>query len=349
MPFTIAVLDHGYGQIDLERELVAQAGGMLLDLRDLSEYDALAAAQAEGIMVRRRVVDESQLAAFKSAKIIVRYGVGVDNIDVDAATRLKLLVGHVPVYCVDEVSNHAICLLLACVRELIPIHQKVSAGRWDLQRENPVHRTRGKTAGIVGLGNIGSDVARKLKSWGMRLLAADPYIEPAKAAALGVELVPLEQLLRQSDFVTLHLPLLPETHHLINEAALALMKPSAILINTARGPIVDTEALRRSLDAGRLHAAGLDVFEEEPIPATSPLLNHPSIVVTDHMGWYSEESLLDLRRQAVEEAIRGAIGKLPHYIANPDVLKALGRDHEWAPPEGARWWARRAEALALAR
>ena len=196
--------------------------------------------------------------------------------DVDAATEANIIVGHSPLYATDEVSVHAASLLLACIRDVVPTHKRMEAGAWDVERPARVRRMAGCTLGIVGFGNIGRATARKFALWDLRIVAADPYVDPALAAQQGVDLVPLDTLLESSDFISLHCPLLPETRHLINSRTLARMKPEAILINTARGGVVDTRALLAALDAGRLAGAGLNVFEEEPLPADSPLRNTPA-------------------------------------------------------------------------
>ena len=278
---------------------------------------------------------------FQRCKIIVRYGVGTDNVDVDAATEAGIIVGHVPAYCIDEVSTHAVALLLACVRHLVRTHQKMEKGHWEVNRDDPIYRMEGRTLGLVGFGNIGQAVARKFSGWGVKLLAADPFVDASQVGRLGVKLVSFETLCAESDFVSLHCPLLPETRRLIDRRALGLMKPGAILINTARGPVVDSKALLEALDAGHVACAGLDVFEEEPLPPDSPLRSHPRVILTDHVAWYSEESQIQLQRTAAEEMVRVCTGGLPLSLANPQVLRRLGRFEEWTPTESMRWQLKR--------
>ncbi len=200
---------------------------------------------------------------------------------------------------------------------------------------------RGRTLGVVGLGGIGRTVARKMAGWGMRLVAADPFAEACVAEEAGVELVDFDTLLRESDYLSLHCPLLPETHHLVGTRALRLAKRGAILVNTARGPIVDTGALLAALDEGRLSGAALDVFEDEPLPSDSPLRRQERLVISDHTGWYSEESQAELQRTAADVVATVCTGGLPGSLANPLVLKALGRWDEWQPAENMRWQLRR--------
>jgi D-3-phosphoglycerate dehydrogenase len=246
---------------------------------------------------------------------------------------------------VDEVSTHAIALLLACVRNLVEIHGRVAGGDWETTRSYPLYRLTGRTLGIIGLGKIGRAVVHKLQSWGLNMMATDPYIEPETAAAIGVRLVSLEQLCQDADYISLHCPLLPETRHLLGTRQFALMKPGVMIINTARGPVLDTAALIAALNCGQVARAGLDVFEEEPLPVDSPLRRHPSVLLSDHVAWYSEESQVELQSWAAEEVVRVCTGQLPVSLTNPEVLHRLGRFQEWTPPEQMRWQLRRLARL----
>ena len=342
--FRVVVLEHGYASIECEREVIAAAGGELINADQLPLQKALALAEdADGILFRRLDMPAEMIRRFRRAKGIVRYGVGTDNVDVAAATAAGIIVGHVPSYCLDEVSTHAIAMLLAAVRKLVPTHERLRRGAWDVHREDPVFRLAGKTLGIVGFGQIGKAVARKLAAWDLRLIAFDPFAE----AAHGLELVNLDTLFQQSDFISLHAPLLPETRHMLSHRQFALMKPGVIMVNTARGPVLDTNALLAAIDSGKVAQAALDVFEEEPLPANSPLRSHPRILLTDHMAWYSEESQAQLQRTAAEEIATICTGRLPGSIANPEVLHKLGRFEEWQPSETARWQLKRLRATAL--
>lgn len=344
--FKIILVKHGYPSIELERKVVTEAGGEFIDGDRLSdEEEQKVCADADGILVRWRQITPALIKSFRRCKIIVRYGVGYDNVDVQAANEAGIIVGHLPTYCLDEVSNHAIALWLACSRRIPETHQKLTQGGWDANPPAPIHRTAGCTFGLVGLGNIGQAVARKLAGWGMDLIATDPFVDPARAQALGVKLVELETLLREADHVSLHTPLLPETRHLMSHRQFSLLKPGAILVNTARGPVVDTTALLAALTGGRLGMAGLDVFEEEPPALDSPLRAHPRVILTDHVAWYSEESQAELKITAAEEAVRVCLGGLPRAIANPEVLHTLGRWNEWTINDTVRWQLKRLDKL----
>ncbi len=345
--FSVIALKHDYGPIEDERRIIKAAGGELVDSQNMTESQASRLCeQADGILVRWTRIDADFIARLRRCRIIVRYGVGTDNVDVNAATEAGIIVGHVPHYCTSEVATHAIALLLACVRDLVPTQKRMESGVWDLNAAEKAWRMDGRTLGLVGFGCIGQAVARMMRGWGLRLVANDPYVAVTHTDALGVKLVDLETLCRESDYVSLHVPLLPETHHLLNARTLALMKPGAILINTARGQVLDTEALLNTLDSGRIAMAGLDVFEEEPLSAKSPLRSHPRMIVTNHVAWYSEESQKELQITAAEEIVRVCAGGLPHSLANPEVLRRLGRFTEWAPSDSVLWKLKRMETLA---
>jgi D-3-phosphoglycerate dehydrogenase len=344
--FRVVLVEHGYATSEYERRIVTAAGGEFIDADRMPLAEALSLCEdAQGILLRRIEVSAPLIGRFRKGRILLRYGVGTDNVDVDAATAAGLMVGHVPAYCVEEVSTHALALLLACVRHVVRTHVRMEQGAWDVTRPVKLWRMTGRTLGIVGFGRIGQAVARKLAGWDLRILATDPFVEPERAKALGVELVDLDTLCRQSDYLSVHVPLLPETRHLINARVLALMKPGAILVNTARGGVLDTQAVLAALDEGRLTAAALDVFEEEPLPAASPLRTHPRIILTDHTAWYSEESQVQLQTMAAEEVVRVCTGGLPYSLANPEVLHRLGRFAEWARGDTARWQLRRLQGL----
>jgi D-3-phosphoglycerate dehydrogenase len=344
--FKVVLIEHGYATTTYEREIIEKSGGEFVDADSLPQEDALQLCEdADGVMLRRIQVTAEILARFKRCKIVLRYGVGTDNVDIGAATELGIIVGHVPNYCMDEVSSHAIGLLLACVRRIVATHQKMEHGAWDVHRVERIWRMAGKTLGIVGLGNIGRAVAKKMAGWNLDLLGCDPFVDPAEALKLGVRLVDLETLCRESDYVSLHAPLLPETHHLVNERTLAWFKPSVVLINTARGPVVDTVALLQAVEEGRIAQAALDVFEQEPLPKDSPLRRHPRIIVTDHTAWYSEDSQIELQKTAATEVAATCSGGLPRFVANMEVLKKIGRWQEWNPSDHAKWQLKRNESL----
>lgn len=344
--FRVVLIEHGYASTEVERRIIESAGGEFIDAEQLSLSKALELCrEADGILFRRIDMTGEMIRQFRKCRIIVRYGVGTDNVDVRAATAANIMVGHVPAYCVDEVSTHAIALLLACARKIVSTHQRVEQGNWDVHRDDLIYRLRGRTLGIVGLGGIGRAVARKLSGWGLTLLGADPFASRQTAHEIGVELVDFETLCRRSHFITLHCPLLPETRHLVNAKSLVTMQRGIAIVNTARGPVVDGAALLDAIESGHVAAAGLDVFEQEPLAPGSPLRRHPRIIVTDHTAWYSEESQQELQRTAAEQIARACTGGLPNSLANPEVIERLGRVSEWRPAANMIWQLQRLHSL----
>lgn len=342
--FKVVILPHCYPSVEIERAIITKAGGLLVD-GDTLPNEAAAfqeAADADVVVVRWTQMTAERICRLPRCRAIVRYGIGYDNVDYEAATAAGIIISHSPTYGVDEVATHAFALLLACVRDIPATHQRILGGVWSDNPPTRQWRMAGRTIGLIGLGNIGSAMARKLAGWQMRILAVDPYVPPELAACVGAQLVDLPTLCRESDYISLHPPLLPETHHLISRREIGMMKPGVILVNTSRGPVLDGDALAEGLSSGKVAAAALDVFEREPLPADSPLRRHPRLVLSDHAAWYSEDSLAELKRTVAEAAAQVGIGALPVAIANPEVLQKLGRVQEWTPNYNAQWRARRA-------
>lgn len=334
----IVLPDFSFADATEEKEVIASAGGDLVIQNALSpEATKEILKDADGIIVRWLPVDDNLLAAMPRCRAVVRYGVGVDNVDLDAATKRGIFVGYVPRYGVDEVSTHAIALMLCAHRQLHLRHEAVQRGLWDRKYFRAIKRLKGSTVGLVGFGNMGRAVARKLSGWGVRLCAVDPFACRAEFEALGVEKLAFEDVLAQADVVSLHLPLLEETRHLFNEKAFRLMRPGAILVNTARGGIVCERSLLEALESGKVGMAALDVFEGEPLPSTSPLTSHPGVVVSDHAAWYSEEALRDLKRTAAETVWELSSDRLVPAIANYGLVEASGRSAQWTPDATVAW------------
>jgi D-3-phosphoglycerate dehydrogenase len=297
---------------DVDYELVATEASSEDELiANIREADVVLVAAAQ---ITRRVLDN-----LPRCRCVVRYGIGLDNVDLKAATDHSIVVAHVLDFCTEEVSNHAIALLLALARKLLPLHQDVAAGRWRSQQAWGLAPVHGQTLGIVGFGNIGRAVGRKSLAFGLRVLAHDPYCDPGAAEEIGVKLVPLDELLAESDYISLNTPLTPETRHIIGAAELKAMKSTAVLINTARGPVVDEPALVEALAKGEIAAAGLDVFEEEPLPADSPLCRMDNVVLTPHVGSVSPAAMRQLRQEVGRAAADVLRGRWPKYVANPGV------------------------------
>ncbi len=321
-PFVLVCgLDHA--NLAEEEAVFAAAGLSWSKIVARTEDDFLTLCrEADGLLVQYGQVSRRVIEGLPRLRLLVRYGVGVDGVDVEAATERGIPVVNVPDYGTDEVANHAVALLLALARKIAQLDRQTRAGRWSVFESQPIHRLAGRTVGIVGCGRIGSRVARKLAGFDARLVGCDPYITEFPP---GVSPVRLDRLLAESDYVTLHCPLTAETRHLIDAAALARMKPTAVLVNTARGGIVDTAALTEALQARRLGGAGLDVTEPEPLDPASPLLRMDHVIVTPHAAWYSEEGRSDLKRRVAEEAVRVLLrGEPPLHCVNPEALRRRG-------------------------
>jgi D-3-phosphoglycerate dehydrogenase len=244
----------------------------------------------------------------KRARIISRFGIGVDNVDLDAATQKGIVVTKVPDYCIDEVSDHAMALLLAAVRKIPMGTEQVHAGTWKMPNFVPIHRLRGSVLGLVGFGRIPQLVVPKAKAFGMRVVAFDPYVPPDAFQNLGVERVEFAELLKISDFVSIHSPLTPDTKGMFNADAFAQMKKGSYVVNTARGPVIDEAALAAAIDSGHIAGAALDVMTNEP-PVNSPLIGKPNVIITPHTSFYSEESLVELQTKAAQEVANVLTGK----------------------------------------
>jgi D-3-phosphoglycerate dehydrogenase len=319
--YLVAVSDSVFPDLNPASEVLSAIGAELLVAEEPTpEAIVRAATAADALLVTYAKITAEMIRQMTRCRIISRFGIGVDNVDIPAATDAGIVVTRVPDYCIDEVSDHAVALLLALVRKIPFSNARVHGGEWAMSAVVPIHRLRGSVLGLVGFGRIPQLVAPKAKAFGIRVVAFDPYVTPENFARAGVERVDFPELLKVSDYVSIHSPLLPETRDLFNDDAFRQMKPTAYLINTARGPIVDDAALARALDAGELAGAALDVMPQEP-PVDSPLLGRANVILTPHTSFYSEESLVDLQVKAAEEVVRVLGGQAPRNPVNSDVVQ----------------------------
>ncbi|MBI1282592.1 MAG: hypothetical protein GC179_30980 [Anaerolineaceae bacterium] len=317
----VLVTDYTWPSTAVEATVLKTAGARLLIAERGDEDELLSlVSQADAILTCFKKVSAAVVRAGEKLQVIGRYGIGVDNIAVDEATRLGIPVTNVPSYCLDEVAEHALALMLACARNISYYDQAIRNNDWALNKQRPLFRIRGKTLGIIGFGKIGQMLATKAMSLGFKVIAHSPNADLSMAQALHVDLVSLDAVLSQSDFLSLHVPMKPETRHLINADRLRQMKPTAFLINTARGGLIDHEALLQALRDGWIAGAGLDVFEAEPLAAEHPLFGLPNLIATPHVGFYSEESLVELQTKAAENVAAILTGRRPLALVNPDVL-----------------------------
>ncbi|WP_422934386.1 C-terminal binding protein [Sinomonas sp. P47F7] len=317
----VVITDVDHGAVAEEEEVAAAEGLELVLAACRTEAEVVAAAQgADAIIVQYAPVTSAALAALPGLRAVGRYGVGVDNVDVAAATEHGVAVCNVPDYGTEDVSDHAIALALSLARGVAGLDRAMRAGGYSLDPVQPLHRVAGRTFGVVGLGLIGAATARKARGVGYRTIGFDPLHAAGTTTAEGTEVVDFGELVRRADVLSLHIPLNAHTRHLIDADVLAAMKPGAVLVNTCRGGVVDTRALVEALRTGAIRGAGLDVFEEEPLPRDSALLGLPNTVLTPHAAWYSEESQQELKTRTAQNVADVLAGRRPRNIVNPEVL-----------------------------
>jgi len=283
-------------------------------------------ADAEILVVNMAAMSRDVLSSIRSCKLIIRHGVGYDNIDVPAATELGIQVSYVPDYCREEVAEQAMMLLLTCFRrfsrQLESLGESIDKGQWDFARVIPVRRFSNTTAGIVGCGRIGSLVVRMLRGFNIEVMIHDPYLSERRQAELGIRCLPLEEVLSTADMITIHPSLTQETYRMIGERELRMMKPHAVIVNTARGGIVDVAALARACKEGWIAGAGIDVYEKEPPGKDFVLRGIPNVILTPHLAWYSEDAGWSIREKIVEDIRRYLDGRPPRYPLNAVSAKA---------------------------
>ena len=322
-PFQLYVVQ-GRGQRDYAdtQTAVAHVPARVTSLPFIADEDGMIAAlrDADALIIAASPVTRAVMSACEGLKVVVRTGVGYDVIDVPAATELGVIVVNVPDIWVREVANHALALLLALNRKIVTLDRQVKSGVWSSGVPGPfTGAVHGETVGIVGLGSIGSAFARRVAALETRVIAADPYVDPARFTALGIERVSLEELAERADYVSVHTLLNAETRHLIGESFFKRMKPTAVLINTSRGPVVDEDALARALAEKRLAGAALDVWEQEPVASDNPLLKMDNVIATPHAAYFSSPAVAQVPRRCGEEVARVLTGQRPLNVVNPEV------------------------------
>ena len=290
---------------------------MVAPAKDEDTLAELARGTAAMLVCYAPISDRILEAAAPDCRVVARYGIGYDNVPIDTATRLGIVVTNVPDYCLDEVADHTMALLLAMARRVVAASFDVREGGWAVPQTG-IHRLQGRRLALLGLGRIGRRVAQRAAAFGLRVTGYDPYLPSSSIE--GIERAEaLETALAEADFVSLHAPLTEETRHLIGERTIAMMRRAPVIVNTSRGGLVDLEALTAALDDGRVSAAALDVTEPEPLPAGHPLRRHPRALVTPHMAFYSAEAQVELQRRAAEGVARGLRGEPPRCPVNPQV------------------------------
>jgi D-3-phosphoglycerate dehydrogenase len=315
--FKVVITDCDHGSIEEEKEELGRIGAELILAQVKEEKDLIRECkEADGLINQYSLLTRAVLEQLPKCKVLARYGVGVDSVDLKAATDLGIIVANVPDYCMDEVANQTIAMILTLIRKTAFLDRKVKSGEWDFHSGIPIHRTKGKTLGLIGCGKIGLEVAKKISAFGVRVMTFDPYLEKAPE---GIELKDFDSVLKESNFISVHCPLNNSTRHLIGEKEFKKMEKKPLLINTSRGPIIDEKALIHALREGLLSGAGLDVLETEPPDSQSPLLKMENVVLSPHIGFYSVESISELKRRTAKNVADVLMGKWPGFVVNREV------------------------------
>lgn len=321
MKHKVMVTDCYLGTLDVEKKVLNQNGAEMIygDCRSADEVIEKA-RNVNGLIIQFADISRKVFEALPEIKVVGRYGVGVETIDVEAATEHGVYVVNVAEYCEDEVSNHALALMMACARKVVQYNKDVKNGLWDYSSRKPVYRLKGQTLGLLGFGKIPRELARKAAPLGLEVLAYDPFVEQKEADKYQVRLVKLDELLKRSDFISSHVPLNAKTRDLISENEFYKMKESAYIINTSRGGIINEDALINALEDKKIAGAALDVVTDEPVARDDRLAKMDNVILTPHAGFYSEESLKELKMKVAQGVVDVLNNKEPQYLVNKDVL-----------------------------
>ncbi len=317
----VVITDYEYADVEKERQIIAGAGFRLEALQCKNEQEVIDACRdADAVIVQYCMISRKVIEAMEHCRMVIKYGIGVNNIDSEAATEKGIYVCNVPDYGVDEVSNHAITLLMALSKKLPVIMQAMRRGAWGYESIVPLRRMQGLTLGLVGLGRIPKLVAKKMSNFGLKILAFDPYMSMDEAERLGVRLADFHTLCRESDYISIHCPLTEDTRHIFNKETFREMKPTALLVNTARGPVICEQDLIKALKQGEIAGAGLDVYEDEPLDKNSELLKMEQVICTPHCAWYTEDAVSAVQSKAAEEVVNVLSGNEPWNAVNRKAL-----------------------------
>lgn len=312
----VVITDHSYMDFTEEKKIFEQAGASLRIAQCTSDEEVIEVSQGATALINSDIpITRKIIESLPDLQVIARYGIGVDHIDVEAATEHDVYVTNVPDYCQDEVAGHALALIMSLTRKIVFLNQRVKEGSWAFDDAAPLYRFSSQTVGLVSYGKIARKLANHLKAIGFTVIAYDPYVQKADEET-DVELVSLEELMRRSDVISLHAPLVKETYQMINKEAFDLAKPNAVLINTGRGAVINEDDLIEALRTGKIAGAGLDVVEEEPIDENHPLLTMDQVILTPHVAFYSEESIQELKQKTALNIVSVLQGEKPQYVVN---------------------------------
>ena len=316
-PYQVVITDCDHGSIEEEKEVISQIGAELILAQVRNEEELIRTCkEADGLINQYALLNRKVLENLPQCKVIARYGVGVDSVDLKAATDLGIMVANVPDYCIEEVASHAVALILTLARKTALFDRQVKSGQWDFRMGIPIGRLRGKMLGLIGSGKIGLGVAKMIAPFGVKVMAYDPFL---KENPEGIQLKDFETVLKESDFISIHCPLNDSTRHLIGEKEFSKMGKKPLLINTSRGPIIDEEALIKALKGGQISGAGLDVLEKEPPDVSNPLLKMDNVILSPHVGFYSVESISELKRRTAQNVADVLMGRWPASVVNQEV------------------------------
>jgi len=316
--FKVVVTDDRHGDFSVEKEVLSAIGAEVTVCNcNTTEEVIKECKDADGILLNLSPMPAEVIEKLEKCKIIARYGVGYDNVDVAACTKKGIYVANVPDYCAEEVSDQALALLMACIRKVVHSDTQIRQGKWNIAKEMKIHRIEGRTFALLGFGMIAKAFLRKIKGFNPgKILVFDPFVDAETIASYGAVKAEWETALGEADYISVHIPLNAHTKGMIDAKAFALMKPTTILVNTSRGAVIDEKALVNALESKSINCAGLDVFETEPIQSENRLLKLDNCVLTDHVGWYSVESIIELKRKAAENIRETLLRGKPNYPVN---------------------------------
>ena len=316
--YKVVVTDDRHGSYEVEKNVLREVDAeVIVENCGTADEVAQACADADGLLCNLAPVPAEVVEKLNKCRVISRYGVGYDNVDIAACTEKRIYVGNAPDYCAEEVSDQAMALLLTCARKTARRDAMIRRGMWNTCSQDTMYRIAGKTFGLLGYGLIARCLHRKINGFEPgSVMVYDPFVDKSVIEAAGARKVDLETFFREADFISVHVPLNKYTRGMINESAFSMMKPGTIIVNTSRGAVIDEQALIDALTSGKINSAGLDTFETEPLPLDSPLRQLENCVLSDHVGFYSEESIVELKRKTAENVLNVLQGKAPKYWVN---------------------------------
>ena len=319
LKFKVVITDNIFPDLEMETSMLKETGADFIEVTDPAGIKE-ACRDADAVINTYAQMTKDIIDAMEKCRLVIRNGIGVNTIDVGACTAKGIMVGNLPSYCINEVSEHALALILALARKIVPLNASVRQGVWDVKRASPVYSLEGKTLGLIGFGRIPRLVSAKARAFGFQVLAFDPYVTAEAMAAESVQKSDLYDMLSKSDYVSIHCPLTPETKGLFNMEAFTKMKKTAYLINTSRGPVINEADLAAALANGEIGGAGLDVLDKDEVDPGNPLLEFDNVILTPHTAWYSEESIARRRVQTIESVISVLKGGQPASLVNREEL-----------------------------